>query len=68
MRQKVVKGIYSKLYRKLLGMTQKDLADYLGVAPITVHCWENGKSLPNVDELYRMSRLFNVTMEELCIW
>lgn len=36
-----------KEIRKRLGLTQETLALLLGVHPITVSCWERGKSSPN---------------------
>ena len=40
-------------------ITQKDLADALGTKPTTVASWEQGKSLPSIAMLLRLSRYYN---------
>ena len=45
-------------YRKLHGITQKELAKKLGVDPTTLARWERGKSRPMVNSLKAIKQLF----------
>ena len=45
--------------RKEKGLTQAELADYLGLKPTTIASWEQGKSLPNIQTLYRLAIYYN---------
>lgn len=51
--------------RRLAGYTQAEVAEMLGLNQMTISNWENGKTMPKVSKLYEMSKLFNVTMEDL---
>lgn len=51
--------------RKQANMTQNDLADKLMVSRQTITKWENDKGLPDIDNLVMISKIFNVTMEDL---
>ncbi len=51
--------------RKQKDMKQNELADALFVTHQAVSKWENGKSLPTVDILYEITRLFDVTIDYL---
>jgi len=42
------------------GLTQKGLAEKLSVSTSTISHWENGRRLPSITELGRISQLFNV--------
>lgn len=46
-----------KLLRKLLKITQKSLAEKLGVSRTTVLWWEHNKRFPSVPNCYRMMQL-----------
>lgn len=46
-------------------LSQKDLADHLGVSASAVSKWEKGKSLPDVTLLGPLARLLEVSLEEL---
>lgn len=45
--------------RKEKGLTQAELAKAIGSSPTTVATWEQKKSLPSVDQLYRLARFYN---------
>lgn len=45
--------------RKEKGMSQKQLAEVLNSKETTVASWEQGKSLPSIDMLYRLSKYYN---------
>ena len=55
--------------RKLMadkGLSVKDVQQYLGLGSVqSVYHWLNGISLPNVDNLYALSELFQVSMDEM---
>ena len=53
------------LLRKQKDMNQKDLAEKLFVTHQAVSKWENGRSLPSIDVLYALTKLFEVTIEYL---
>jgi len=48
------------------GYTVKKLQELLGLAcPQSVYKWIHGKTLPSVDNLYRMSKIFHVHIEDM---
>ena len=50
------------------GYTVKKLQELLGLAcPQSVYKWIHGKTLPSVDNLYRMSKIFHVHIEEMLV-
>ena len=60
--RKIKKYMYQK------GLTVKNVQDYLGFScPQSIYRWFKGLILPSVDNLYRLSRLFNVHMEDLLV-
>lgn len=54
-----------KEYRELNKMTQKDIAEILGVEPATICKYEAGTIEPNIESLKRLAETFNVTVDEL---
>ena len=51
--------------RKTKGMSQEELADRLGVSRQAVSKWETGQSTPDLERVAGMSRLFEITVDEL---
>ena len=51
--------------RKSLGMTQRQLAEQLGVTNKAVSKWETGQGMPDVGTLLELSRVLQVTVDEL---
>lgn len=51
--------------REARGWTQEDLANKIGVHPITVTRWEVGTRKPDIDTLRRLSELFSITVDDL---
>lgn len=51
--------------RKVNGITQEKLAEYLGVTYQTISKWENGVSLPSIELLPVIANVFQVSIEEL---
>ena len=52
-------------YRRTAGMSQDDLAGKLFVTRQALSKWERGQSIPSVDTLCEISKLFSVTFEEI---
>ena len=50
--------------RVAAGMTQKALADQLGVTVPTVSKWELGQRTPELERVFRMTLIFGVPIEE----
>jgi transcriptional regulator with XRE-family HTH domain len=54
-------GLVLKEHRKLLGMTQEQAANHLGIEPRTLRMYENGeRALENVRELRRISTVLGI--------
>ena len=53
--------------RKLKKITQDEFACAVGVSRQAVYKWEWGKSLPAVDNLYALSRLFGVSIDKILV-
>lgn len=51
--------------RKVLGMTQQQLADKLSISFQAVSKWENGTAYPNVEILYDLAVALDVTVDEI---
>lgn len=51
--------------RTASGLTQKQLAERLGVAKSVVSYYEQGERLPSYDVLIKISRIFHVTTDYL---
>ena len=50
------------------GLTVRDVQVFFGFKePQAIYKWQSGKSLPTVDNLYALSILLNVTMEDILI-
>jgi len=54
-----------KEHRKNLGITQKELADTLGVSVQAVSKWETGSGFPDVSALVPLARELHITTDEL---
>ena len=51
--------------RKEAGLSQEELADKLAVSRQAVSKWERGEALPDTDNLIRLARLYNVSIDEI---
>jgi transcriptional regulator with XRE-family HTH domain len=51
--------------RKKLGLSQDDLAHKLNISRQSISKWEREKGYPNIETLIELSRLFNITVDEL---
>lgn len=52
--------------RKEKGLSQAEVAEELGVTRQAVSRWESGRAWPSAEKLVAVSRLYGVTVEELC--
>jgi transcriptional regulator with XRE-family HTH domain len=52
-------------YRKELGVTQADLAEYLGVSPQAVSKWEQEVSIPDIYLIPKIAFFFNISIDTL---
>lgn len=55
------------LLRKNANMTQVELSELLGISHQAVSKWENGESLPDIEQLLRLSKLFDRSIEQLLL-
>lgn len=59
-------GINLKRIMKAQGFKAKDIQNYLGLCGVqSVYHWFNGSNLPSVDNLYALSVLFRIPIDEL---
>lgn len=54
-----------KSVRKQLGMTQRQVAERLGVVESCYANWEQGRTEPNVEMLRNLGKLFDVSIDDL---
>ena len=52
--------------RQAARLTQRGVAQALGIKSPSVAQWESGRSRPDLDRLPALARLYKVTAEELC--
>lgn len=54
--------------RKQKGLSVKDLQVYFGFeCPQAIYKWQWGQSLPSVDNLFALSKLFNTSIDEILV-
>ena len=51
--------------RRASGLSQEELADKLGVSRQAVSKWERNESSPDTDNLIELSKIYNVSLDEL---
>lgn len=56
-------NIKIKKLREKLGLTQKQLADYLNVDRSTYAYYESGKNLPSIQSLIKLYKVFGVSCD-----
>jgi len=59
----IARAIVNK--RKEKGITQDDLANYIGVSKASVSKWETGQSYPDIAFLPQLATYFNISIDEL---
>lgn len=64
----VATGQRIKSLRKAKGLKVEDISEYLGfTGPQAVYKWQRGDCLPEVSNLWALSRLFEVTIEDILV-
>ncbi len=58
-------GEIIQLNRKRMGLSQEELGAMLSLSRQTVSQWENGITVPSVDNLIRMRDIFGITVDEM---
>ena len=60
-------GLHEKIRELRLNnnISQKKLADAIGVAQSSINYWEKGQRTPSVDAAQRLADYFNITLDEL---
>ena len=58
-------GARIRILRSRLNMTQRELANKMGVTPQAACKWENDQAYPDITSLYSLSRILNVSLDEL---
>ncbi len=53
-------------YRKLAGLSQKEFAQKLGAAPSRVSSWETGANSTDIDTLFQICEVLNVSINDMC--
>lgn len=56
-----------KSFRKKKRLSQKDLAESLGVGQSAVAMWENGSCFPRAELLPRLAEILGCTVDELLV-
>lgn len=51
--------------RREKGLTQEELANYIGVSKASVSKWETGQSYPDITFLPQLATFFNISIDEL---
>ena len=54
-----------KKFRQENNLSQEQLAEKLNIARQSVSKWENGETLPSIDNLILLSGLLNISLDEL---
>ena len=52
-------------YRRSMGLSQEELADLLFVTRQALSKWERGQSVPSIDTLLELSKIFGASFEEI---
>lgn len=59
-------GIHLRKLMDQRGLSVKDVQKYLGLGSVqSIYHWLNGLSLPTVDNLYALSELFQMPVDEM---
>ena len=58
-------GRFLSSRRRLMGLTQEEMADRIGVSKSAIGKWETDGGLPDRDNLKKISEVMNVSVDEL---
>ena len=55
--------------RRAKGLSVRDIQHYMGFEqPQAIYKWERGETIPSLEHLMALSRIFDVRMEDILIW
>lgn len=54
-----------KKYRIAIGKTQKEVAEELHLSRQSISKWENGKTIPDLDNIIRLAKFYGVSIDNL---
>lgn len=57
-------GVYIKQHRIAKNYTQQDLADLLGITQKSVNCFENGKTFPKQEHIFKIALALDMSLDE----
>ena len=61
-------GARIKQLRKEKGIKVTELSEFMGFSePQAVYKWQRGESLPTVDNLFALSRIFNTSIDDILV-
>jgi len=64
----VATGANIKKIRISCGLTVKDLQEYFGFEqPQAIYKWQWGETLPSIDNLFALSKLFRVPIDKILV-
>lgn len=55
-----------KEYRRLIGLTQQEVADKLNKPQTTISAWERGVTMPDANQLPEIADVLGVSFLDLC--
>ena len=55
-----------KEYRRLIGLSQQELADRIGKPQTTISAWERGVAMPDANQLPQIADALEVSFSDLC--
>ena len=58
-------GAKIRQLRERRGMTQKQLADALGLSHVAICLWETGENVPTIQNLYRLADILGCDARDL---
>ena len=61
----IITGTYIAQKRRMLNLTQEQLAEMLGVSNKTISKWENGKCMPDYGIIQSLCEALHITLSEL---
>ena len=47
------------------GLSQQKLAELVGITHASISYWENGVNIPNVQDIWKIADVLNLTIDEL---
>ena len=58
-------GKFISQKRKEKNITQSELSEKLGISDRAISKWENGICLPDIDNMFELCKIFNITINDL---